>query len=189
MTWSRCFASTMFGYVNNESSTSTERRAGWASRRTSVHRRRSAPGLPVSGVRTYNAVCPRRMAACVNVEAWPPSVARRGGGCQGFHFAIDEEAQPLVEAQALENAVLHLLPDNESIIADDVVIGVQLRAGLHPFAANQPVSSGGGDTAPDPTQLGLGGLCAYTAITLRMYATRKGLAIGTIQVPATYPVG
>src|SRR6266487_6379899 len=49
----------------------------------------------------------------------------------------------------------------------------QLRAGHHLFAADEPISSGGGDTAPNPTQLALGGLCACTAITLRMYAQRK----------------
>ena|SRR6266568_5727385 len=59
---------------------------------------------------------------------------------------------------------------------------VQLRAGLHSVAADEPVTSGGGDTAPDPTQLALGGLCACMAITLRMYAQRKGWAIVTIQV-------
>ena len=58
----------------------------------------------------------------------------------------------------------------------------QLRAGHHLFAADEPISSGGGDTAPNPTQLALGGLCACTAITLRMYAQRKGWAIVTIQV-------
>src|SRR5438105_15650368 len=59
---------------------------------------------------------------------------------------------------------------------------IQLRAGLHSFAADEPVTSGGGDSAPNPMQLALGGLCACTAITLRMYAQRKGWAIGTIQV-------
>jgi putative redox protein len=59
---------------------------------------------------------------------------------------------------------------------------VHLRTGHHVFAADEPLTSGGADTAPNPMQLALGGLCACTAITLRMYAQRHGWAIGTIQV-------
>ena len=61
---------------------------------------------------------------------------------------------------------------------------VQLRTGQHVFAADEPVISGGGDTAPNPMQLALGGLCACTAITLRMYAQRHGWTIGTLHVRA-----
>jgi putative redox protein len=60
--------------------------------------------------------------------------------------------------------------------------GVHVQTGHHVFAADEPLTSGGGDTAPNPMQLALGGLCACTAITLRLYAQRHGWEIGTIQV-------
>jgi putative redox protein len=59
---------------------------------------------------------------------------------------------------------------------------VDICTGHHSFAADEPVRSGGRDTAANPTQLALGSLGACTAITLRMYAERKGWQIGPIQV-------
>jgi len=59
---------------------------------------------------------------------------------------------------------------------------VHIRTGHHNFAADEPITHGGGDTAPNPTQLALGALGACTAITLRMYAERHGWAIGRIHV-------
>jgi putative redox protein len=59
---------------------------------------------------------------------------------------------------------------------------VHIRTGHHAFAADEPVKSGGGDTAANPTQLALGSLGACTAITLRMYAERHGWSIGRIEV-------
>ena len=59
---------------------------------------------------------------------------------------------------------------------------VHIRAGHHEFAADEPVESGGRDTAANPTQLALGSLGACTAITLHMYAERHGWALGRVQV-------
>lgn len=56
----------------------------------------------------------------------------------------------------------------------------QLAARGHRFTADEPVSNGGTDTAPSPHELWLGGLAACTALTLRMYAARKGWNLGAI---------
>jgi putative redox protein len=58
----------------------------------------------------------------------------------------------------------------------------QIRAGHHQLTADEPQHSGGTDTGPTPYGLVLSGLGACTAITLRMYAERKGWELGTIHV-------
>ena len=50
------------------------------------------------------------------------------------------------------------------------------------FISDEPVSSGGGDTGPDPYVLLLASLASCTLITLRMYIERKGWEIKDISV-------
>jgi putative redox protein len=57
-----------------------------------------------------------------------------------------------------------------------------IRAGRHELTADESVLRGGTDTGPAPYQLLLSGLAACTAITLRMYAARKGWELGSIHV-------
>jgi putative redox protein len=59
---------------------------------------------------------------------------------------------------------------------------VDIRVGAHTLVADEPTSVGGGDVGPSPLGLLLGALAACTATTLRMYATRKGWELTTIDV-------
>jgi putative redox protein len=65
---------------------------------------------------------------------------------------------------------------------------VDVRAGAHDFAADEPATAGGGDEGPTPLALMLSALVACTAMTLRMYAGRKDWVPMTIDVTARYNV-
>ncbi len=60
-----------------------------------------------------------------------------------------------------------------------------IRAAGHAWTSDEPPARGGSDTGPTPTALYLSGLGACTAITLRMYADRKGWELGSVQVRCT----
>jgi len=59
---------------------------------------------------------------------------------------------------------------------------VTLTDGAHQWLGDEPVEAGGGGSGPTPHQLVLSGLGACTAITLRMYANRKGWPLAGITV-------
>lgn len=61
---------------------------------------------------------------------------------------------------------------------------VEVRARTHAVRADEPPERGGTDTGPAPFEHVLAGLAACTAITLRMYADRKGWALGEVRVDA-----
>ena len=62
---------------------------------------------------------------------------------------------------------------------------VELRAGAHHLVADEPAANGG-DAGPSPFGLLLSGLAACTAMTLRMYAERKGWTLAAIEVEVRY---
>lgn len=61
----------------------------------------------------------------------------------------------------------------------------QLTAGDHTWWADEPASNGGMDQGPTSKELIASSLAACIAITLRMYADRKGLAVEEIEVDVT----
>jgi putative redox protein len=61
---------------------------------------------------------------------------------------------------------------------------VQVRE--HQITVDEPVEKGGDDTAPSPQELLAVSLASCTAITMEMYAARKGWDIGHVEVDAEY---
>jgi len=61
---------------------------------------------------------------------------------------------------------------------------VKMRA--HSLVADEPRDMGGDDTGPTPQDLLAASLASCTAITVQMYAERKGWKIGPIEVDAEY---
>src|SRR4051794_1489251 len=56
----------------------------------------------------------------------------------------------------------------------------------HGIAADEPSELGGGDSAPSPQELLAASLASCTAITMEMYATRKGLELPDVEVAVEY---
>jgi putative redox protein len=61
-----------------------------------------------------------------------------------------------------------------------------VRVRDHHVSADEPLESGGDDTAPSPQELLAASLASCTAITLEMYAERKGWDVGPVEVDCEY---
>jgi putative redox protein len=61
-----------------------------------------------------------------------------------------------------------------------------IRIREHMLAADEPREAGGDDTAPSPQELLAASLASCTAITMEMYAERKGWDIGPLEVDCQY---
>jgi putative redox protein len=61
---------------------------------------------------------------------------------------------------------------------------VEVRA--HTVVSDEPEHHGGEDSGPSPQELLAGSLASCTAITMAMYAERKGWDIGDVEVDVDY---
>jgi putative redox protein len=59
---------------------------------------------------------------------------------------------------------------------------VEIEGGNHTLVVDEPVVAGGTDAGPAPTRLMAAGLASCIAITIEMYAQRKGWEVGAVEV-------
>ena len=62
----------------------------------------------------------------------------------------------------------------------------EIEIGRHQITADEPEEQGGTDAGPSPQELLAASLASCTAITMEMYANRKGWDVGDVVVDVTY---
>ena len=63
---------------------------------------------------------------------------------------------------------------------------VEIRGGDHVFTADESRKDGGNDEGPSPQELLAASLASCSAVTLEMYADRKGWDVGHVSIEVTY---
>jgi putative redox protein len=69
---------------------------------------------------------------------------------------------------------------------EDGKLRQEIKIRKHTVAADEPKDHGGDDSAPSPQELLAASLASCTAITMEMYAQRKGWALGDVTVDVDY---
>jgi len=69
---------------------------------------------------------------------------------------------------------------------DDATFRHTVQVREHQLTVDEPLDAGGQDTGPDPQELLAVSLASCTAITMEMYAERKGWDIGRVEVEVEY---
>jgi putative redox protein len=78
------------------------------------------------------------------------------------------------------------MPTSVSVSLGPADFPTLVTARQHEIRAGEPPEKGGTDTGPEAFELLLASLGACTAITLRMYARRKGWPVDAVQVEAAF---
>ena len=95
-------------------------------------------------------------------------------------------ARPLARAiDVRDNRVLSKRFEMNVVVVTETGQGrfqQEIRVGKHRFIADEPTEVGGLDRGPGPYDLLLAALGACTAMTLRLYAERKGLPLNRVTV-------
>lgn len=73
-----------------------------------------------------------------------------------------------------------------SVRRKDSKFGHTVHVRDHQLTVDEPLDSGGDDAGPDPQELLAVSLASCTAITMEMYAARKGWEIGNVEVEVQY---
>lgn len=84
---------------------------------------------------------------------------------------------------------VEVLKTNLQVVAsldNDDDFTTQLKLGNHYMVADEPINYGGNDFGPSPYELVSAGLSACTAMTIQMYAKRKGWHIKNVEVHTNY---
>jgi uncharacterized OsmC-like protein/alpha/beta superfamily hydrolase len=82
----------------------------------------------------------------------------------------------------LEGATQEVVRGVRVVEAGQGKFAQDIYAGRHRLRADEPVAMGGGDTGPSPYDLLAAALGACTAMTLRLYADRKKMALERVSV-------
>jgi putative redox protein len=69
---------------------------------------------------------------------------------------------------------------------DDGTLRHTVQVRDHQLVVDEPIALGGQDTGPDPQELLAVSLATCTAITMEMYAARKGWEIGHVEIDVAY---
>jgi uncharacterized OsmC-like protein/alpha-beta hydrolase superfamily lysophospholipase len=104
----------------------------------------------------------------------------------GRYITYADNTNPIAETA-------HIKPDKNEVVKGHIVVEEKnhkftqhVSTNSHYWLADEPESVGGNNMGPDPYEHLLAGLGACTAMTLRMYAEHKNLAIKDIKVELTH---
>jgi len=93
-----------------------------------------------------------------------------------------------VATQALEGRMIWTIgraaiePGTVIVHGSGAGFAQEISAGRHPLTADEPISSGGTDTGPNPYDLLLAAIGSCTSMTLAMYARRKGWSLEAVTI-------
>jgi putative redox protein len=146
-----------------------------------------APRDPVVGIENATAIflAARHPKSFVTLDGadhllGDPVEADHAAGVIAAWAARYVARAPLPEAPALPEGVTRVREVDPGGFLQDIM------AGPHHLTADEPPSVGGGDLGPTPYQLLAAALGACTAMTLRLYARHKGIALDGVTVDVTH---